>query len=245
MPALGDRTLRAIKSDFDSLRCTSRLSSEARALIASVAVKRKLLAEDYLWQMGDPGEFIGIIVSGLVEITRYSSSGDEEMTMGIFGPSDVIGLSAVMKKTPYPGNAKSLVKETEVIKLYLRPLLQTKSPHITEIHTWIREMFLLHEQVLRDKIDILNAGAVENRVFELITHLIRRFGRHESHLRHYIPIRLTRAQAAKMTDVRAETIIRLISRWQKQHLLSWTQDGILIENLPMLEKNLTKNKRLK
>ncbi len=245
MHTLSEKTLKAIKSDFDSLRCTSKLSSEARALLASVAVKRKLSSEDYLWEMGDPGEFIGIIASGLIEITRYSLGGDEEIAMGIFGPSDVIGLSAVMKKTSYPGSAKALAKETEVIKLYLRPVLQTKKPINTEIHTWIREMFLQHEQVLRDKIDILNAGAVENRVFELINHLIRRFGRHESHLKHFIPIRLTRAQAAKMTDVRVETIIRLISRWQKQHLLSWTQDGILIENLPMLEKSLSKNKRLK
>jgi CRP-like cAMP-binding protein len=106
-------------------------------------------------------------------------------------------------------------------------------------------MVLHHEQVLRDKIDMLNAGSVENRVFELLNHLIRRFGKQESHLQHFIPIRLTRAQIGKLVDVRVETIIRLISRWQKQKLIVWKETGILIENLPLLEKSLSKNRRLK
>ena len=244
MNAHNEKALRTIATDLKGLRCTASLSAEIQALLASVAVKRKFKANEPIWEMGDPGEFLAIIQTGLIEVARYSSR-DEEMTMGVFGPSDVIGISAVMKKTAYPGSARALVDGSELIKLYLRPVLQRKDPIVTEIHTWIREMMLLHEQVLRDKIDILNAGSVENRVFELLHHLIRRFGKHESHLRHVIPIHLTRAQVGKLTDVRVETIIRLISKWHRQNLVHWTKDGILIENLPLLEKSLSKNRRLK
>ena len=239
-----EKSLKLILNDLKRLRCTAGLSPETQMQLASAAVRRKYGGSEYVWELGAPGEYIAIIVSGLIEISRYTSS-DEEMTMGVFGPSDVIGISAVMKKIAYPGSAKSLVKDSEVIKLYLRPLLQNKSTQTEELQTWVREMVLHHEQVLRDKIDILNAGSVENRVFELINHLIRRFGRQESHLKHFIPIRLTRTQVGKLIDARVETIIRLISRWQRQKLIKWSQDGILIENLSLLEKSLAKNRSLK
>lgn len=244
MSAQDEKTLRAIATELKGLRCASMLSSEALALLASVAVKRKYGNNDFIWEMGDPGEFLAIVLTGLVEVTRYSNR-EEEMAMGLFGPSDVIGISAVMKKTPYPGNAKSVVTGSEVLKLYIRPILQDKSPVIQEIHTWIREMMLQHEQILRDKIDILNAGGIEHRVFELLTHLNRRFGEHESAVRHFIPIRMTRAQVGKFTDARVESVIRLVSRWQRQKLIRWDKDGIQIENLALLEKGLSRNRRQK
>lgn len=244
MGAQDEKTQKAIASELRALRCTANLPMEALNLLASIAVKRKYANNEFVWEMGDPGEFFAIVLSGLIEITRYSNR-EEEMAMGIFGPSDAIGISAVIKKTPYPGNAKSVVSGTEVLKLYIRPILPDKSPLVQEIQTWIREMMLQHEQILRDKIDILNAGGIEDRVFELITHLNRRFGQHESAVRHSIPIRLTRAQVGKFTDARVESVIRLISRWQRQKLIHWDKDGIQIENLALLEKSLSKNRRLK
>lgn len=244
MDILNEKTLKEVIADLKSLRCTAGLSTEAQTILASVAVKRKYTANEYVWEMGESGEFIAIVSSGLVEVCRYTSA-EEEMTMGVFGPSDIIGISAVMKKNVYPGSAKSLIKDSELIKLYLRPVFQGKGPQIPELQTWIREMVLHHEQVLRDKIDMLNAGSVENRVFELLNHLIRRFGKQESHLQHFIPIKLTRSQIGKLVDVRVETIIRLLSRWQKLKLISLQDSGIRIENLPLLEKSLSKNKKLK
>lgn len=244
MNAHNEQTLKTITNDLRSLRCTTNLSPEVQTLLASVAVKRKFKANEFVWEMNDPGEFLAIVQFGLVEVSRFSSR-EEEMAMGVFGPSDAIGISAVMKKMAYPGSARVIAPGSELIKLYIRPILQQRDSIVTEIQTWIREMMLLHEQVPRDKIDILNAGSVESRVFELFIHLIRRFGKHESHLRHFIPIYLTRAQVGKLTDVRVETIIRLISQWRKQNLVHWTKEGILIENLPLLEKSITRIRRLK
>lgn len=207
--------------------------------LASVAVKRKFSSGEKIWEMGDPGEFIAIVVSGLVEISRYTLA-EEEITMGVFGPSDVVGLSAMLKKTTYPGSAKSISKGSELIKLYLRPILRGNNAQIAELQVWIREMVLQHEQVLRDKVDMLNAGSVENRILELLNHLIRRFGKQESRFRYLIPIRLTRAQIGKLVGARVETIIRITSRWQKQKLIAWKETGILIDNLPLLEKSLLK-----
>lgn len=245
MHALNDKFQKTMITELRNLRCTSALSIEAQKSLASVAVKRKYKVNEYIWEIGDPGEFIAIILSGLVEISRHSGK-DEEMTVGLFGSCDAIGISAVMNKSAYPGSAKSLSKDCDVIKLYLRPILNESNPHAHELQVWVREMMLLHEQVLRDKIDILNAGNIESRVYELLKHLIRRFGVHGPDSRRIsIPLRITRAQAAKLTNVRVETMIRMVSKWQRQKLIHWTQEGIVIENLSLLEKSIASGKTLK
>lgn len=241
MDAHHAKILKANISDLRSLRCTSELSTEALTALASAAVKRTYKPRECIWKIGDPGEFIAIVMSGAVAITRHSG-GNEEMTVGIFGTTDVIGISAVIQKKPYPGTAKVLANDTEIIKCYIRPLLNENTSVTQELQSWIREMILLHEQILRDKIDIINAGSVELRVFELLKHLVRRFGQHESAVKHTIPIGLTRAQVGNLVDIRPETIIRLISRWQKQKLLEWSGEGILIRDMDLLEKSLSKTK---
>lgn len=237
MELINDKSTKEVLKELRTLKCTQGLSPDALSLLASVGVKRILKANHLVWNIGDPGEFIAIMITGLVEIRRFSGR-DEKTSMGIFGPSDVIGLSAVMNKKPYPGKAKVLAGGATVVKLYLRPIIQSKDPIVADLHIWARERFLEHEQVLRDKIDILNAGRIEDRVFEFISHLVRRFGRYESRVACRIPVSLTRAQVGQMVNGRVETIIRLLSRWQKAGLIEWKTNEIFIENLPRLEESL-------
>lgn len=236
------KTVKLTILDLENLTCTSGLSRDALVQLASVAVRKTYNTNEYLWKMGEPGNSMAVIISGLIEINRFTSN-DEEMTIGLFGPSDVIGISAVIKKTTYPGTAKVVADGTEVIKFYIRPVLQDKKSESIEVVAWVREMLLNHEQILRDKIDIINAPSVDCRIFELLKHLIRRFAQHESQIRHYIPLRLTRQQMGRLIDVRVETIIRTINRWKKMNLVQWTKEGILIENLTLLEKSLKRGKK--
>lgn len=165
------KTVKLTILDLENLTCTSGLSRDALVQLASVAVRKTYNTNEYLWKMGEPGNSMAVIISGL------------------------------------------------------------------------REMLLNHEQILRDKIDIINAPSVDCRIFELLKHLIRRFAQHESQIRHYIPLRLTRQQMGRLIDVRVETIIRTINRWKKMNLVQWTKEGILIENLTLLEKSLKRGKK--
>lgn len=244
MELINNKSTKEVLRELRGLKCVAGLAPEALELLASVGVKRIFKFNSHIWKLGEPGEFVAVVVCGLVEIRRFSGR-DEEMSMGIFGPSDVIGLSAVMNKKPYPGNAKVLSSGTTVLKVYLRPILHSKDPKAADLHVWAREMFLQHEQVLRDKIDILNAGRVEDRVFEFLSHLVRRFGQYDSKVSCRIPVSLTRSQVGHMVNGRVETIIRTISRWQKAGLVKWKKNEIVIENLPLLEKNLQSNLGLK
>ncbi len=239
-----DKSSKEVLKELRTLKCAGGLSVETLSLLASVGSKRVFKANTFIWEMGDSSEFVAVVVNGLVEVRRFSDR-SEDMIMGFFGTSDVIGLSAVLNGTPYPGSAKVISTEAVVLKLYLRPILKMKDPRALELHTWAREMYLQHEQTLRDKIDILNAGRVEDRVYEFLSHLMRRFGMYNSKVHCQIPLSLTRQQVATMVNSRVETIIRLINKWQKEGLITWKKSEIIIENIVLLERSLHSTGKLK
>lgn len=214
----------------------SMLSSEALRELAAVAVYQHYKAGQELWASGDPGDFCVYMMEGLFEISR-SSGTESETCVGIFGPSDTIGISAILNKTNYPGTARAL-NESRVLKFYMRSLLSDKKASAvhSEISIWLREMLLKHEQILRDKIDILTAGTVEDRLFELLKHFVRRFGIIQGSFKYIIPISITKSKAAKLIGIRSETAIRLINDWQRKKLIEWTDDKITLHNLQLIER---------
>jgi len=232
-----------VKSLVDSLRrlkCGRNLSNTALRVIADVSIRKKIALGKNLWSMGDPGEFVAILLGGAIEVSKININGSETC-MGIFGPSDAVGVSAVMKKTQYPGTAKSISKNTEVLKLYLRSVLQEKNhPAYEEISTWLRELLLSHEQILRDKIDILSAGRVERRAIELLSQLASRFGQKVGKS-YFIPILISKTQISRLVEVRVETIIRLLSGWSKLGLIEFQKNGIFIQDLEQIALLVEKN----
>lgn len=196
----------------------------------------------HLWHFGDPGDFCTLILKGLVEIVRPTGS-DEDTCMGIFGKNDVIGLSALLNKTAFPANAKTL-DETKTLRLYIAPLIeQEKTKNEShEISNWIRDRMLSHETILREKIDILTAGTTEDRLRELFRHLLRRFGSIHSGCRYQINVKLSKTKAARLMGIRSETAIRLINDWQRKKLIDWSENHILIHNLDMIDRFILQNK---
>jgi CRP/FNR family transcriptional regulator len=221
---------------FRKLKATQHLSDSAIQVIADVSIRKKVPFGKKLWSMGDPAEFVGLLFSGVVEINRINSNG-KETCMGIFGPSNAVGISAVLKKDQYPASAKSVSKDTEVLKIYLRPVLQDKKHSAyEEISTWLRELLLSHEHILRDKIDILSSGRVEQRVIELLRQLTIRFGLKKGRSSYTIPFAISKTQISRLVEVRVETIIRLLSSWTKDGLILFEKRGIQIPDLERLEQ---------
>lgn len=206
---------------------TAGLSSNTLQLIAAHSQVSRHTAGEAIWHRGSPGNFFAIICNGLVEISRHSTN-ENETTLGIFGPSDGIGMIALFQSGVFPGTAKVLTSEATVLRCNLKPDL--RQPVGEEIHQWIREMILNHEQILRDKIDLLNGHTSEVRLIELLLQFSNRFGANDPLGRTYVPIYLTRAQISRLINVRIETVIRMMSRWGKLGWVTWTQEGMIIAN---------------
>lgn len=213
-----------------------QLSKEALSALMDVVVIQKIKKNGHIWKYGDPGEFCAMIIDGLFCIIRPSGA-ENFNCMGVFGNGDMIGLSALQKKIPFPGTAKLISSAGTVIKFYFRPLLQDKNAkYHQEIAYLLREMTLLHEQILLEKIDITGAGGAEQRLIELLLHFTRRFGIFKSNTHVVIPIEIKKTDAANLMDIRPETAIRLINRWVKEKHISWDKDQIVIHNLQHVQR---------
>jgi CRP-like cAMP-binding protein len=210
------------------MRTMQSLSDAAVRSLADVSTLQPLRPGQPLWRMGDLGEYIGVVLSGCLEVNRLSPEG-KEFGMGFFGPCDVVGITAVLKKIPYPCTARAFARDTKVVKIYLRSVIQRADPPLAlEISEWLKELILSHQQILLDKVDITSAGKTETRVFELLLQLNRRFGVKTSRTGSVIPLSISRTQVSRLVDVRPETAIRLFALLKKANLLYFEQDGIRI-----------------
>lgn len=214
----------------------SNMDDATIASIASCSTIGSFKLNQFLWKFGDQGDHCTLILSGLIEIIRPTGV-EEDTCMGIFGKGDVVGISALLNKTTFPGSSKAL-EDTRTLKIFLGTLNETNtSKHsIQEINQWMRERVLAHEHILREKIDIITAGTIENRLRELFRHLLRRFGSIKSGCKYEINIRLSKSKAAKLMGIRNETAIRLINDWQKRNLIKWDEEKIIIQDLEMIDR---------
>ncbi len=104
-------------------------------------------------------------------------------------------------------------------------------------------MFLLHEQILRDKIDILTADTIEYRIFEFLLHLRRRFGVTDGRTKFTIPLAISKTQISKIIDARPETVFRTLTEWQKRGFVDWLPEKIIVHGFEQLEQHIQKPKK--
>jgi CRP-like cAMP-binding protein len=102
----------------------------------------------------------------------------------------------------------------------------------------VNRALLRHTQALRAKIGIVSAGTVPRRLATLMLYLADRFGRPAEDAVLRIDVALTREQIGQLVSARVETVIRVLSRWQKLGWLRGTRDGLELLRRDMLERVL-------
>ncbi len=208
----------------------SRLNESSLQLIANASVLQDMKPKQTLWNIGDSGEHCTFILHGLVEILRPSGT-EQDCCMGIFGPNDFIGLSAVMRRASYPGSAIAIQNST-IIQMFALPFMSNP-----DISNFLREMLLRHEQIISEKVTILSAGEIDDRFFELLKYLKRRFAtKKSSGCKTEIEVTLSKSKAAKLMGLRSETTIRLINKWQKLNLILWQENKITVHDMDAIER---------
>jgi len=208
-------------------RLFGRLPAEVIALAAGHASSRTMAAGQPLWHEGQPARSITVIVRGFAEIVRMAPGGASAL-LGVFGPRESIGVSAVLEQSPYPANAAAL-SELTVLCVDAAPILNAMrtQPEVVEA---MNQALLEHTHVLRWKVDVMSAGTVSRRLAALFLHFAERFGDEDVEGRLVIPLPLTRQHLAQLVGARTETVIRALSRWSKAGDLRSTRDGFVFSS---------------
>lgn len=212
----------------------SALDDNALSRIAAGAHLRRLVAGEYLWHAGDAaGEFC-IIQCGLAEVQRITVGG-EAVTLGLFGPGDAIGTTAVLERGRYPADALALTAATEVLCVAAGPVLALLE-HRPALALAMNRALLAHTEILRAKINIVSAGSVPRRIAALVLYLVERFGAPHDEIHARIGIELTREKIGRLVGARPETVIRIMSRWHKAGWIGSGHNGLEVHRLDMIRR---------
>jgi CRP/FNR family transcriptional regulator, cyclic AMP receptor protein len=101
--------------------------------LAEVCLERTYRRDQFLWYQGDPGDYLVVIVQGLVKVTVTSRWGDE-MLLATLGPSDVVGELSVIDGGVRSASLVAL-KPTTGIVIGRTPLIafMQRSPELLDV----------------------------------------------------------------------------------------------------------------
>lgn len=196
----------------------------------------RLRRGDLLWRQGDPARHFCWIESGLVKIVRASPEGVETI-LGVFGPGESIGDSAVLEGARYPADAVAASRGAVVTRSPAAGVLTAAGSDPT-LAAALRLPLLRHTRALRQKIEVVSAGSVPQRLATLLLDFCERFGvaspRPGSRSAATPPeqdwrrlaIALSRIELAALIGARVETTIRILSRWKKSGLARAEPGGL-------------------
>ena len=207
-------------------RLLSALSDATRAEFARGAVRRSYERGDFVWKAGEPATHLTIIASGLIKICQPGHDGANAI-VALFGPRESVGDIAVVSRGTYPADAVAASDALHVIRIEKTPVLAAMDRDI-EVARALNQSLVDHSKALRQKIKIMTAGAVDQRLSALLTHLAERFGDQDAQGAITIPVVLSRTELACLVGSTVETTIRILSRWQKSGALSTTEEGFVI-----------------
>lgn len=193
------------------------------AALAAATTEARYPSGASLWREGDPATRVVSIVSGLVEITRQSAAGDPA-TWALFGPREAIGVPAALARAAYPADAIALTDVVTTLEVRADALADLMAAR-ADVALAVNGALLDHTRALHHKIGVMTAGPVPQRLATLLRELVARFGDEASDGRVLLPVALSRAQLAALVGARVETVIRVVSAWQKAGWLATDRDG--------------------
>jgi len=215
-----ERTLRASRL-FEGVEA-------AAATFAPCAIRRRFRRGEFIWHEGDPATSFTVIASGLIKICQSHPDGDNAI-VALFGPRENIGDVAVVSTGSYPADAIAATEVVEILSIEKTPVLTALQQDVALAQALNRSL-VEHSRALREKIRIMTAGPVEQRLAALLAHLVARFGDELDSGAVLIPVALSRTDLARLVGARSETTIRVMTRWQRAKLLSTTAAGFVIHD---------------
>lgn len=203
-------------------------------------VERSFLAYaekgELIWLAGAPADFSAIVATGFVKMTKSSAQG-ADVAMELLGPGQAFGLMASIEGRDFPLNA-SAVTNTWYLKIPTREIkaiydssVEFKDQIVRAIGPRLRKA---HEMMVR-----LSSGRVEERLAAVLFILADSYGKSDERGVH-LQVPLTRQDLSEMAGTTVETTIRIMSRWQKEHIVTTDNQSITIHDQDALSLAVTR-----
>ncbi len=207
-------------------------NEEVLRQLAGACTERRVHTGRRLWLAGSAADHLFVVENGLVQVVRDTPSGSIEV-IGLFGPRDVVALSAALHSGIYPaaGVAAATVDFVRVPTVAFREALEADS----SIARGVVDTLLMHTEQLRVKIFIASAGSISARVASLLLYLADRFAVRCGDVRTCVPVAVSRAAMAGMVSARPETVSRVLGQMRVAGVIESRDEGLSINEAALRE----------
>ncbi len=187
-----------------------------------------------IWIAGQSSEFSAVVGIGFVKMTQSSPHG-AEVAVELLGPGQCFGLMAAIEGREFPLTATA-VTNCWYLKLPTREIQEIYSASDAMKDQIVRSigprLRRAHEMMSR-----LSSGSVEERIAAVLFILATSYGKPVSGGL-TIEVPLTRSDISEMAGTTTETTIRVMSRWQKQGLVTTDKHVVTIRDEVALSRVL-------
>lgn len=209
-----------------------RLSPALRERIAAIARIKAYDRDRLIFAEGDPSDAFMVIVSGRVKVFKSTPAG-KEIILEIFGGGDPLGAVAVYEGAPFFASALTL-EPVEILRIEQPAFFALLEQDPALVRGLLSGLTIRLAELTR-RLAELTGARVETRFARLFLKLCDQIGRAERGGT-FVPMPLTRQELADLTGTTIETAIRIMSRWQKEDVVSTEKDGFVVVNRAALDE---------
>lgn len=184
----------------------------------------------FLFLEGEDSTHLYLIERGAVKVFRSLESG-RELILGLFRYGDAIGEVALIDGNGYPASAAAHEDSTL--------LLMRRDDYLYYLKTFdgaaialLRDL-MMRMRTMQRRMEDLGGGGVEFRLGRVLQTLCATASKTDARL--YAAVPLTRQDFADMVGARVETVIRIMSRWQKDGVLGSDEQGLWVRDRATVE----------
>ena len=208
------------------------LHDSALRELAQVCLQRTYRRGQFLWYQGDPGDYLVVIVRGLVKVTVTSPRGDE-MLLVTLGPSEVVGELSVIDGGARSASVVALTPTTGIV-IGRAPLiaLMQRSPELLDV--LLRSMGALVRRLTERATDLVFLDLAARVAKLLLREAERRSGEQQQGA--LVDLGLTQTELAQMVGASRPAVNRVLQSLAARGLISINGHEIIINNLTALRR---------
>jgi CRP/FNR family transcriptional regulator len=192
---------------------------------------RPLQKGEHLYRDRDPFVSVFAVRSGVIKAYRLTDLGQEQVT-GFYFPGEILGLDGI-SGDKYASSAKAL-ETAAVCEIPFNRIEELSS----QLPSMQRHVFkLMSQEIATDQqmITLLSKNNAEERIASLLISISARNARRKLSKTHF-RLPMSRMDIGNFLGLTVETVSRVISRFNKQGLISVENKEITLLDLPALKK---------
>lgn len=221
------------------LRSSTLLNALTEAEMSTLASVCRLIHSErgeLIWWNGSEVDFFGIAGTGFVKMVQGDSAGTDT-TIELMGPGQIFGMMGTITGRGCPLRAEAMTT-LWYVRIPKQPFLPIYEKNIELKDRLIRKTSI-RLQGMASLFSRMASGKVDQRVAAILMILAESYGeRAGRQVRLMVP--LTRQEIGEMAGTTTETTIRVMSRWQKDGLITTDSHHVVILNEDELAKILGK-----